>query len=309
MGDTPMEPTGPGAGGALVIDKPAGLTSHDVVAAVRRALGETRVGHTGTLDPFATGVLPLLLGRATRLARFLAGADKTYEARVSFTGETDTDDATGAARGAPSGAVPAADRLEAALLAFRGSFLQVPPAYSAKKIAGRRAYELARQAAAPALAPAAVTVSALRLAEWTPPVAVLHLTCSAGFYVRALARDLGRAVGVGAHLEALRRVASGGFRLEDAVPLDVVLREPGLARRVILPPARAVGHLPALELSGTALERLRHGGPVTVDPAGLPASSGGAPEHVRLMDPAGVLVAIAASTSQPGVLQPVVVLM
>jgi tRNA pseudouridine55 synthase len=304
--------TSPAAGaivGALVIDKPSGLTSHDVVAAVRRALREPRAGHTGTLDPFATGVLPVMLGPATRLARFLASERKAYEARVSFTGETDTDDATGTPRSGAAVAPMSRAALEGALASFRGSYLQVPPAYSARKVAGRRAYELARESAAPALTPTPVTVHSLELTDWEPPSATLHVVCSAGFYVRALARDLGRALGTGAHLQQLRRVASGPFDLRDAWPLDVVLREPDAARRRVIAPALAVAHLPAVGVGGQDLDRVLHGGDVVVASG---AEGGGAEQphgYVRLLDPGGALVGIAAPTTRPGVLHPVVVLM
>jgi tRNA pseudouridine55 synthase len=304
--------TSPAAGalaGALVVDKPSGLTSHDVVAAVRRALRERRAGHTGTLDPLATGVLPVLLGPATRLARFLAGERKAYEARVSFTGETDTDDATGSPRGGPAASPISAAALERALAAFRGSYLQVPPAYSARKVSGRRAYELARESAAPALSPTPVTVYTLELAAWEPPTAALHVVCSAGFYVRALARDLGRALATGAHLQELRRVASGRFDLRDALPLDVVLREPEAARRRVIPPAIAVAHLPAVGVAGRDLERVLHGADVAVAPEAQRAWADQAQGYVRLLDPGGALVGIAAPTASPGVLHPVVVLM
>ena len=303
--------TSPSAGpvvGALVIDKPSGLTSHDVVAAVRRALREPRAGHTGTLDPFATGVLPVLLGPATRLARFLASERKAYEARVSFTGETDTDDATGTPR---SGAAVAISRaaLEGALASFRGSYLQVPPAYSARKVAGRRAYELARESAPPALAPSPVTVYTLELTAWEPPSATLHVVGSAGFYVRALARDLGRVLGTGAHLQQLRRVASGPFDLRDALPLDIVLREPDAARCRVIAPAQAVAHLPAVGVAGRDLDRVIHGGDVAVASGTERAGAEQPHGYVRLLDPGGALVGIAAPTTRPGVLHPVVVLM
>ena len=305
-----MTPPAAGAAvGALVVDKPSGLTSHDVVAALRRALRESRAGHTGTLDPFATGVLPVLLGPATRLARFLAGERKAYEARVSFTGETDTDDATGTLSSGASVAPMSRASLEGALASFRGSYLQLPPAYSARKVAGRRAYQLARASAAPALTPTTVTVYSLELVAWEPPSATLHVVCAAGFYVRALARDLGRALGSGAHLQQLRRVASGPFDLRDALPLDVVLREPDAARSRVIAPALAVAHLPAVGVAGRDLERVLHGGDVAVEPGAESAGAEQPQGYIRLLDPGGALVAIATPTTSPGVLHPVVVLM
>lgn len=297
-----------GCDGALVVDKPRGLTSHDVVAAVRRALGERRVGHTGTLDPLATGVLPLLLGRATRLAQFVSGADKTYEAHVRFGWETDTDDETGTPLTAAVEAAVDPAALASAIAALRGPMLQRPPAFSAKKIGGRRAYALAREtAAAPDLAPVAVVVHRLDLLAAGGSTAILHVVCSAGCYVRALARDLGRGLGTGAHLSALRRVASGRFTLAGALTLDEVLRDPEAARRAVRPPERVVDFLPAATLAGAALTRAGHGAAVEVGTAeGPDVASGGL---VRLLDPGGALVAVARRGDRPGVLHPVVVLM
>src|SRR6476620_9611864 len=187
--------------GVLVVDKPEGLTSHDVVAAARRLLGEKRIGHTGTLDPLATGVLPLACGRATRLVRFLSAAEKEYGATILVAATTETLDVTGEEI-SRSRRVPSRETLVAALEFFAGEQLQVPPAYSAKKIAGRRAYELARRDEAVALDPVAVCASRLELLEWGQERCRIALTCSAGFYVRALVRDLGERCGTGACLEA-----------------------------------------------------------------------------------------------------------
>ena len=293
--------------GALVIDKPRGLTSHDVVGALRRALGQPRIGHTGTLDPIATGVLLVLLGRATRLAQFVSGAEKTYLAHVALTGETATDDATGVMVPGSSAGTPARAEIEAALSAFRGSFLQTPPAYSAKKVDGRRAYALARRNVPASLEPVGVTVRELDLVDWAVPVATLRIVCSAGFYVRALARDLGRALGTGGHLTELRRLASGRFRIKDAVPLDEVLRDPAAGRHRVIPSGLVVEHLPAVVLGGSALERAIHGNDVAV--TGLALDPPAAGPHVRLVGPDGTLVGIAAPGARPGVLHPVVILM
>jgi tRNA pseudouridine55 synthase len=298
---------GPALDGVLVIDKPAGITSHDVVAALRRVLGEPRAGHTGTLDPMATGVLPVLLGRATRLAQFLSGGPKTYEAAISFTFETDTDDASGSRVTSGEAQVDRAT-LDAALTAFRGTWLQTPPAYSAKKVGGQRAYALARAASPAQLKAAPVTVHELELIALEGPMATFRVVCSPGFYVRALARDLGRAVGTGGHLTALRRLESGPFGIDDAVPLDRVLSDPACGRRRVRPPAVAVGHLPAARIAGPALERARHGADVELSELDPEARSDGAP-HVRILAPDGALVAIAVPGTRPGSLHPVVVLM
>src|SRR4029434_10033632 len=207
--------------GVIVIDKPEGLTSHDVVAAARRLLGEKRIGHTGTLDPLATGVLPLACGRATRLVRFLSAAEKEYDATVLFGVTTDTLDVTGEEISRP-GIVPSRDGLVAALRSFEGEQLQVPPAYSAKKVAGRRAYELARWDEPVALDPVRVRVLPIELLEYGNDRCRIVLTCSAGFYVRALVRDLGGRCGTGATLEALRRTRSGEYTLDEAGDLDTL---------------------------------------------------------------------------------------
>ena len=215
--------------GVLVIDKPAGITSHDVVAATRRRLPrKTKVGHTGTLDPFATGVLPIVVGKATRLAQFLTASRKAYLAEITFGAATDTGDATGVVTetAAPGGC----ERLDAAtvaagLQAFAGTQDQVPPAHSAKKVDGERAYVLARRGDDVSLAAVPVTAYALDLRAWDADgcVATVALDTSAGYYVRSLARDLGQHLGVPAHLSGLRRTASGAFTLSHARPLgDIV---------------------------------------------------------------------------------------
>jgi tRNA pseudouridine55 synthase len=209
----------PAVNGVLVVDKPLGPTSHDVVARARRALGTPRVGHTGTLDPQATGVLPLVVGKATRLAQFLSASVKEYDALVAFGRATDTYDAAGAVT-EETGRQPSAEAVEAALERFRGAFLQAPPAYSAKKVDGERAYARARRAEAVTPAPVAVTVERLELTGWDGDLVCLRVRASAGFYVRSLAHDLGAALGTGAHLAGLRRILAGAFTLDDAVPFE-----------------------------------------------------------------------------------------
>jgi tRNA pseudouridine55 synthase len=292
--------------GVLVIDKPRGPTSHDVVAAVRRALGVSRVGHAGTLDPMATGVLPLLLGRATRLAQFLSAARKTYTATVRFGWATDTCDAMGAPLGdGGEGVTPDPDRLRDALERFTGDLHQRPPAFSAKKVQGRRSYELARRDRAVELPPVPVTVHELTLERVEGDLATMHVTASAGFYVRSLARDLGEALGTGAHLAALRRTASGEFTIEAALALEHALADPDAARRAIRPLHDLLLDCPAVRLTRTEVEAVRHGRDVAAAEPGARAFGTGA---VRLLAPDGALVAIARIRS-PGVLHPAVVLM
>jgi tRNA pseudouridine55 synthase len=293
--------------GVLLIDKPAGPTSHDVVARIRRTTKERSVGHTGTLDPRATGLLPLVLGRATRLAALLTGGDKTYEATIRLGFPTSTDDADGEPLGPASAAIPGAEEIAGALERFRGTFDQRPPAHSAKKVGGRRAYELARREQPVELAPVAVTVRALELAGVEGDRVRIRVTATAGFYVRALARDLGEALGCGGHLEALRRTGSGAFDVAEAVPLDEAERlGPALAGRLI-PPADALPFLPEVRLTEGGLARARHGNPVGpehLEAHWIPPPS--TPGPVKVLGPDGALVALAHSRG--GALHPVVVL-
>ena len=299
--------------GVLVIDKPEGPTSHDVVAMARRALGEKRVGHTGTLDPLATGVLPLVLGRATRLVRFLSASDKAYEATVLFGVTTDTLDVTGEET-SRSGASPSREALLAALRSFDGEQMQVPPAYSAKKVGGRRAYDFARRDEPVELAAVPVRVSRLELLESGNNRCRLSLTCSAGFYVRALVRDLGERCGTGATLEALRRTRSGEFTIDEAVPLEALeppdpgsqIPDPGL-RPLLIPMEKLLPGLPAVTVTAEGLTRVSHGQHVRpVDLAG--AVPAGSSEWIRLLDPSGALVGLGTPQRPSGFLHPEVVL-
>ena len=312
--------------GVLVIDKPEGLTSHDVVSAARRLLGEKRIGHTGTLDPMATGVLPLACGRATRLVRFLSASDKDYEATVLFGVTTDTLDVTGEET-SRSGRTPSREDLVAALHTFEGEQMQVPPAYSAKKIGGRRAYELARRDEPVELAPVPVRVSRLELVESAndrPSTSLgasfgIALTCSAGFYVRSLVRDLGERLGTGATLEALRRTRSGEFTLEEAVDLDGIGRrrldpadsgsriaDPAL-ETLLIPMERLLPAFPAVTVTAEGLTRVSHGQHVRPVDMASRACQGPA-EWVRLLDADGALVGLATPQRVSGFLHPEVVL-
>lgn len=295
----------PGLDGVLVIDKPVGPTSHDVVARARRALGTPKVGHTGTLDPLASGVLPLVVGRATRLARFLSASVKEYEATVAFGRATDTYDAAGETT-SESAERPSASDVEAALAAFRGTFAQTPPAFSAKKIDGERAYRLARRAAPVAPAPVTVTVEALDLVECGPDSVRLRVRVSAGFYVRSLAHDLGMALGCGGHLAALRRTRAGAFTLAEAAPFDLLTPDhrETLAGR-LLPLERMLPDLPEARLTEAGQVRVGHGR--DVGPGDLAGPAPAAPGPVRLVGPDGRLVAI-AETVPGGALHPSVVL-
>ncbi len=285
-----------GLEGVLVVDKPIGPTSHDIVGLVRRLSGTRRVGHGGTLDPFAGGVLPLFLGRATRLAEYHLGGSKSYRATVCFGAASTTDDLEGELTPADG---PAPDRaaLEAALPAFRGPIEQRPPDYAAVKVAGRRAYAIARSGGTPDLRPRTVTIEELELLEWDGtdperPIAVLAVTCSAGTYVRAIARDLGRQLGSAAYLGALSRTRSGAFSLADAVTVDALRAAaadgPDGLRAVLLPVDAGL-ELPAIELDQAAVADVIRGRAVR---AGERAAE--VPEGVpcRLVDPTGRLVAL-----------------
>ena len=246
------------AAGLLLVDKPAGPTSHDVVAAARRALGERRVGHAGTLDPAATGLLVVLAGRATRLARFIAMLEKRYAGTVRFGFETATDDAAGApGERDESWRERSEAEIAAALERIAAEPLQLPPRVSAKQVGGERAYRMARRGEEPELAPARVTISALRAVSYDRAAGELAIDvrCGAGTYVRAIARDLGRALGSRAHLAALRRTAVGPWRVEDAQPLEAVRGGAAAVR----PMAEAVAHLPALEVGPEAAAAVAHG--------------------------------------------------
>jgi tRNA pseudouridine55 synthase len=273
------------------VDKPGGPTSHDIVDRVRHALRTRRVGHTGTLDPFATGVLPVCVGRATRLARFLSGGEKEYVATVRLGFATTTDDRTGEPLGAPVPAEVAPAALAAALDGLVGSFDQVPPAFSAKHVGGRRLYELARRGEAVPRVATPVTVHAIRLLAREADTVEIAVRCSAGTYVRALARDLGERLGTGAHLTALRRTRSGPFDLSQSVSGDDLA---GAAERMI-PVAGLLLDLPAVTVAAEGRRLVGHGrelGPGDVV-QGFPE---GPVERVRVLDESGALLALAVPT-------------
>jgi tRNA pseudouridine55 synthase len=243
--------------GFLNIDKPPGMTSHDVVARVRRVAGQKRVGHAGTLDPAATGVLPIALGQATRLVEYLADARKGYRATIALGVRTETDDAEGAVveRRAPPPLDAAA--LESVLAHFQGPIMQVPPAYSALHHQGKRLYELARAGVAPEIAARPVTIDSLSLLDWTPPLLEVEVVCGKGTYIRALARDIGEQLGCGAHLARLTRTFVGRFGLDTALGLDALTPEALQSR--LLPPALAVAEWPQVAVSAEEARALRNG--------------------------------------------------
>ena len=284
--------------GVLVVAKPAGPTSHDIVALVRRLAASKRIGHGGTLDPFASGVLPLFLGGATRLAEYHLGDPKTYRATVCFGASSTTDDLDGELT--PSaGAAPGRASVEAGLARFMGTQLQQPPAFSAIQVGGRRAYAMARAGETPTLAPREITIQRLELLEWdetdaTRPVATIEVDCSAGTYVRALARDLGTAVGSAAYLCGLVRTASGPFRLEQAHELDAIRAAaasggPDAIAALMLPSDTGLDAMASVRL-GEAEVRDAAMGRFIRPAAGLTGAPADAP--IRLIGPDGAIVGI-----------------
>jgi tRNA pseudouridine55 synthase len=328
---------------ALVIDKPAGITSHDVVARVRKILGVRRVGHTGTLDPFATGVLVVLVGRATRLAQFLSGAEKEYEAVIRLGYATDTGDSTGQRVVSPS---PQAERglggevnatqphpqslptcgegrnfnaqdIEAAMASLRGTIEQTPPMYSAKKIEGRKLYELARRGEEVERQTVRVTIhefeglgqhdDLLKVNEDATRDLRVRVVCSAGTYVRTLAEDLGKKLGIGAHLAELRRTRAGRFRIEHAFTLERLdeMKESSSFGAALISPHDALSHLGAIELDEKQRERTMHGLDLQIEPHEVEAFSNGDP--VRLSN-GGELIAVGTFDQDRHVIHPAVVL-
>jgi tRNA pseudouridine55 synthase len=291
---------GPGLDGILVVAKPAGPTSHDVVALVRRLAATKRVGHGGTLDPFASGVLPIFLGHATRVVEYHLADRKRYRASVCFGASSTTDDLEGELTPAP-GPSPSRASVEAVLPRLTGGISQRPPAYSAIKIGGRRAYAMARAGETVTLAERDVTIHALTIVSWDDgdadrPVAVLDVECSAGTYVRALARDLGEMLGSAAYLGALTRTASGPFELADATPLDAIraatMDGPTGLVTYLRPIDAGLDALPQVLLTEEEVAAIAKGQFVR-PAAGLPSPA----THYRLLAPNGALVAIATATS------------
>ncbi len=275
--------------GFLNVHKPEGPTSHDVVDRIRRHTGVRRVGHGGTLDPFATGVLVVCLGKATRLAEFLIGSPKEYRAVVELGRSTDTYDRTGqvTAERDPSGVTR--EQVEAALARFQGKVLQTPPPFSALKRGGVPLYRLARAGQKVQADPREVEIARVDLVAWDPPRLTLEVACSAGTYIRSLAHDLGQALGCGAHLVDLVRLRSGRFRLEEAVPLEAILAAgPEEWQRWLLPLEVAVEHLPRVDLDAEEVRRLSQGQPIPVRES-LPAQPG---DLARGHGPEGDLVAL-----------------
>ena len=253
--------------GVIVVDKPVGLTSHDVVQIVRKGTNIRRAGHTGTLDPRASGVLVILIGPAVRLSEYVSASDKRYQAIIRLGTTTDTYDADGrVTSSAPVNITE--EQFEAALKQFIGEIEQVPPPYSAVKVKGRKAYEMAREGEEVDLQPRKIQVYNLELLEWAPPEAVIDVYCSSGTYVRSLAHDLGLSLGCGAYLVGLRRTKSGRFTLRDAVPLRKLREafEVGNWYQYLIPAAEALSDWPSFELVIEQVDAVRHGHRVPAGP-------------------------------------------
>ncbi len=303
-----------------MIDKPADITSHDVVSRVRHILAERRVGHTGTLDPFATGVLVVLVGRATRLAQFLTGLEKEYDAIIRLGYATDTGDHTGRAilpgiERSASGVAWTPDQIHEAMASFLGEIDQVPPMFSAKKQHGKKLYELARQGEIVQRQPIKVSIHEFRAVE--PGSGVIKdnldgtfdvaakVVCSAGTYVRALAEDLGKRLGIGAHLAELRRTRVGIFEISNAISLDElkVRFSDGALGTILIPPAAALSQLPLVHLTGNDELKARHGVEVKVEGANWVDGM-----NVRMCDEHGELIAVGDYNAEQQRLHPRVVL-
>ncbi|HEC62216.1 MAG TPA: tRNA pseudouridine(55) synthase TruB [bacterium] len=284
--------------GVLVVDKPIGLTSHDVVQIIRRGTGIRRAGHTGTLDPRASGVLVVLVGPAVRLSEYVSASDKRYQATIRLGRSTDTYDSEGTI----TGTAPLQDITEEGfneiLQTFIGEIEQVPPPYSAIKVKGRRAYNMARKGEKVELEPRKISVYSLELLEWAPPEVVIDVFCSSGTYVRSLANDLGDELGCGAYLIGLRRTKSGRFTLRDAIPLRRLQEafDAGDWYMNLIPAAEALSDWPLIELNGDEVELVRHGHRV-------PAESG-SQGWARGVSQQGDLVALLEFIEEDGEWQP-----
>lgn len=277
--------------GFLNIDKPAGMTSHDVVAQIRRITRVRRVGHAGTLDPAATGVLVVALGGATRLIEYVQDqTSKRYTATVRLGVATTTDDA----EGEPTASAPvpelALGELEALLATFVGSGMQTPPIYSALHHNGRRLHEIARAGETVEIAPRAVQIDQIALLDWRSPDLTIDVTCGKGTYIRALARDIGAALGCGAHLASLRRTAVGQFRAEDAITLDALASDPAAVPSLLQPPSIAVADWAAVTVTGDEARLIRNGMPI----AGAPDMPARARAHLQ----DGTLLALLSQRDQ-----------
>jgi tRNA pseudouridine55 synthase len=286
--------------GVLNINKPSGVTSHDVVESVRKILHEKRIGHTGTLDPLATGVLVLCAGRATRIAQYLEAGEKEYKAIMRLGVTTDTLDAEGLILETRSYAPPDQQKIVDVLQAFIGPIMQRPPAFSAVKVAGVPSYKLAREGKAELLKPRSVTIYSIELTAFEDPVVSLLVRCSKGVYIRTLCSEIGDALGMGAHLIGLERTRSGRFSIDGALTLDRLqeMMTAGNAEQVITPIDEALAAFPAIRISEAETVRVLHGNQISCPSSFANITS----DHIRLHSPAGRLLGLARIVA--GVLKP-----
>jgi tRNA pseudouridine55 synthase len=287
--------------GIFILDKSPGMTSHDVVARVRRIIGQKRVGHAGTLDPMATGVLPVVVGKATRLVEYLAEADKAYRATLVLGATSDTYDREGNVVPKPGAILPGREDVERALAGFRGEIEQVPPMHSALKVGGKRLYELARQGIEVERAARLVTISRLEMEAYRPPVLQLFVECSKGTYIRSLANDLGMELGTGAYLDALVRTRVGAYSLEEAVTLDgleAAFAE-GTWQESLRPPESILAGWPVYDVDSDTAKAITQGKAVALAGGGL---AGGMMAAVK--GPVGDLLAVVEWNGVTGLWQP-----
>jgi tRNA pseudouridine55 synthase len=283
--------------GVLVVDKPVGLTSHDVVQIIRRGTRIRRAGHTGTLDPRASGVLVVLVGPAVRLSEYVSASNKRYQAVIQLGTSTDTYDANGTiTKTAPVNTTE--EEFDDALQQFVGEIEQVPPPYSAIKVKGKKAYEMAREGEAVDLEPRKINIFSIELLEWTPPEAVVDVYCSSGTYMRSLAHELGERIGTGAHLVGLRRTKSGRFTLRDATPLNKLRMafEDGSWYQYLIPAAEALSDWPAVELTREQVDDVHHGHRIAAEPD--------SPKQARAISDQGELVALMELVEEEMMWQP-----
>lgn len=288
--------------GILAINKPLGMTSHDVVARVRKLLKQRRVGHAGTLDPAASGVLPICVGLGTRVAEYLSESGKAYRAEIIFGVVTDTYDTEGNILRTSDSSSLTQEEIERALPAFLGEQMQLPPRYSAIKIKGQPAYKLARAGTDVELQPRPVTLSRLEIRAWKSPRLTLEVECSKGTYIRSLAYDLGEYLGCGAHLGGLIRTRSGPFTLEECITLEQLASatDEGMAHTLLSPSDRALGQYPAIRLNAEQTSQVLHGNAfqAQTEPAQL------TPTLARIYDNEGQFLAIAAWNAEQAHWQP-----
>ncbi|QBD81998.1 tRNA pseudouridine(55) synthase TruB [Ktedonosporobacter rubrisoli] len=292
--------------GILNINKPLGMTSHDVVARVRKLLKQRRVGHAGTLDPAASGVLPICVGQGTRVAEYLSESGKAYRAEIAFGTVTDTYDAEGEVTRSVDASPLTLEQIEAVIPAFLGPQMQLPPRYSAIKLQGQAAYKLARAGAEVILQPRPIEIYRLHILAWQPgpqPRLSLAIECSKGTYIRSLAYDLGERLGYGAHLAALERTRSGTYSLTESITLEQ-LAEAATNNTIstyLLPADSALKHHPAIQLDAITAARILHGNPFHYDPQAHPQPSS---ELVRIYDATGCFIAIAVWDTEQKLWQP-----